>query len=117
MPSPIKPIVVDTIVKASFRRLGPDYTLVSFRDWAKTFVKKLLNSLAAIRPSSIQVALGIRGSTMYGVKFAWLPSPVTEGGEDDIRFGFLTRPGRDVQLRGNPNQTVRAASAKRILRN
>src|SRR5215475_11088693 len=64
------------------RSLRPHHTLVLLGDCRQALVEELLDALAAVCFGGEDVAFGIGGDAMHGIKLARLPAAIAEAGQD-----------------------------------
>src|SRR5258708_16590400 len=69
-------------IASVLRSLRPHHTLVLLGNCRQALVEELLDALAAVCLGGENVAFGIGGDAMDGIKLARLPSAIAEAGQD-----------------------------------
>src|SRR5947207_7617031 len=69
-------------VSANLLLARPNDALILFRHGPDSLVDELLDTLAAIGFSGVDVSFRIHGDAVNAVEFAWLPAAFAEGGQD-----------------------------------
>src|SRR5882672_8524119 len=69
-------------IASVLRSLRPNHTLVLLSNCRQTLVEELLEALAAVCLGGENVAFGIGGDAMHGIKLPWLPAAIAEAGQD-----------------------------------